>query len=118
MDHICFCNGWGGKIRTYACESQSLVPYRLATPLNIPAPNGWGGRIRTYAMLESESNALPLGDTPLKYNKLHWLGWQDSDLRVRKSKSRALPLGDTPLKRNGVSKESRTLDLQGHNLAL
>ncbi len=25
---------------------------------------GWGGRIRTYAMLESESNALPLGDTP------------------------------------------------------
>ena len=79
---------------------------------------GWGGRIRTYAMLESESNALPLGDTPLKYNRLHWLGWQDSDLRMRKSKSRALPLGDTPLKFSGVSKESRTLDLQGHNLAL
>ena len=69
-------------------------------------------------MLESESNALPLGDTPLKYNRLHWLGWQDSDLRMRKSKSRALPLGDTPLKFSGVSKESRTLDLQGHNLAL
>ena len=27
--------------------------------------SGWGGRIRTYAMLESESNALPLGDTPM-----------------------------------------------------
>ena len=29
---------------------------------------GWGGRIRTYAMLESESNALPLGDTPSRKN--------------------------------------------------
>ena len=31
-----FCydrNGRGGRIRTYACKSQSLVPYRLATPL-------------------------------------------------------------------------------------
>ena len=25
-------SGWGGRIWTYACESQSLVPYRLATP--------------------------------------------------------------------------------------
>src|SRR5262245_13091120 len=24
--------GWGGRIRTSVCESQSLVPYRLATP--------------------------------------------------------------------------------------
>ena len=26
---------------------------------------GWGGRIRTYEMSESESDALPLGDTPI-----------------------------------------------------
>ena len=26
---------------------------------------GWGGRIRTYEMSESESDALPLGDTPM-----------------------------------------------------
>jgi hypothetical protein len=24
-------NGWDGRIRTYECQSQSLVPYRLAT---------------------------------------------------------------------------------------
>lgn len=23
---------WGSRIRTYACQSQSLVPYRLAMP--------------------------------------------------------------------------------------
>ena len=51
---------------------------------------GWGGRIRTYAMLESESNALPLGDTPstMKADKI-----------------------------NGVIEGGRTLDLQSHNLA-
>ena len=26
---------------------------------------GWGSRIRTYEMSESESDALPLGDTPI-----------------------------------------------------
>ena len=30
--------------------------------------SGWGGRIRTYEMSESESDALPLGDTPLYVN--------------------------------------------------
>ena len=25
-------HGWGGRIRTDGCQSQSLVPYRLATP--------------------------------------------------------------------------------------
>ena len=24
--------GWGGRIRTYECQDQNLVPYRLATP--------------------------------------------------------------------------------------
>lgn len=28
--------------------------------------NGWGKRIRTFEMSESESDALPLGDTPIK----------------------------------------------------
>ena len=27
-----FCVGWGSRIRTYECQSQSLVPYRLAIP--------------------------------------------------------------------------------------
>ena len=26
------CCGWGSRIRTYECQSQSLVPYRLAIP--------------------------------------------------------------------------------------
>ena len=26
---------------------------------------GWGGRIRTFGMTDSESVALPLGDTPM-----------------------------------------------------
>ena len=29
-----FCVGWGSRIRTYECQSQSLVPYRLAIPQN------------------------------------------------------------------------------------
>ena len=29
---ISWINGWGGWIRTNECQSQSLVPYRLATP--------------------------------------------------------------------------------------
>ena len=32
-------------------------------------------------MWESESHALPLGDTPTTSLKLIWLGWQDSNLR-------------------------------------
>ena len=32
MGHNLF--GWGGRTRTYACQSQSLVPYRLGyTPM-------------------------------------------------------------------------------------
>ena len=77
------------------CRSQSPVPYRLATPHR-----------------NSVSAAVAA--------KGFWLGWQDLNLRMRKSKSRALPLGDTPTLRAeiGVSKETRTLGLQGHNLAL
>ncbi len=57
-------------------------------------------------MPESESGALPLGDTPI-YNFryfLHshyeclriWLGYEDSNLGMPESESGALPLGDTP----------------------
>ncbi len=42
------------------CASPSLQVIVQVLPCKL----GWGGRIRTYAMLESESNALPLGDTP------------------------------------------------------
>ena len=29
--------------------------------------------------------------------RVKWLGWLDSNQRMRESKSRALPLGDTPM---------------------
>jgi hypothetical protein len=32
VDFYLIFNGWGGWIRTNECQSQSLVPYRLATP--------------------------------------------------------------------------------------
>ena len=40
-----------------------------------------------------------------------WLGWPDSDRRVRESKSRALPLGDSPLRSRStfVPRESNCL---------
>ena len=35
--------GWDGRIRTYECQSQSLVPYRLATSQNRRPKRGkWG----------------------------------------------------------------------------
>ncbi len=46
-------------------------------------------------MTESESVALPLGDSPSKKTKQ---GWQDSNLRMQGSKPCALPLGDNPIK--------------------
>ncbi len=66
-------------------------------------------------MVESESTALPLGDTPtifslfhpispvklhdihrITVNALNWLGYEDSNLGMVESESTALPLGDTP----------------------
>lgn len=65
-----------------------------------------------------------------------WLGWRDSNPRMRESKSRALPLGDNPAKTpclrrddiekselfrirffSGVASGIRTHGLQSHNLA-
>jgi hypothetical protein len=28
--------GWGSRIRTYECQDQNLVPYRLAIPQQLP----------------------------------------------------------------------------------
>ncbi len=54
-------------------------------------------------MPESESGALPLGDTPMVgFCARHpnvfqiWLGYEDSNLGMPESESGALPLGDTP----------------------
>ena len=52
-------------------------------------------------MPESESGALPLGDTPMTVaviRKLEekWLGYLDSNQGMPVSKTGALPLGDTP----------------------
>ena len=71
-------------------------------------------------MQESKSCALPLGDTPklmAVYSKSPF-GWggRIRTYEVLESESSALPLGDTPV--YGVSKETRTLGLQSHNLAL
>ena len=30
------CIGWGSRIRTYECQDQNLVPYRLAIPHRYP----------------------------------------------------------------------------------
>ncbi len=34
-------SGRGSRIRTCECESQSLVPYRLAIPLHVTARGGY-----------------------------------------------------------------------------
>ena len=52
-------------------------------------------------MPESESGALPLGDTPTGCIHIvnvfqNWLGYEDSNLGMPESESGALPLGDTP----------------------
>ncbi len=51
-------------------------------------------------MPESESGALPLGDTPIVCSPgrttVSWLGYEDSNLGMPESESGALPLGDTP----------------------
>ncbi len=39
-----FYLGWAGGIRTHACQSQSLVPYRLATAQCYLILYKWGGR--------------------------------------------------------------------------
>ena len=78
---------------------------------------GWGGRIRTLGMSEPESDALPLGDTPI-FNKRRFpakaagaellksapsFGWggRIRTLGMVEPESTALPLGDTPISVGG-----------------
>ena len=66
--------------------------------------NKWlGYEDSNLGMVESESTALPLGDTPtgcvqFPGRLLIWLGYEDSNLGMVESESTALPLGDTPRK--------------------
>ena len=67
-------------------------------------------------MTESESVALPLGDTPLVDLSMAGVaGFEPANAKVKVS---CLTAWRYPKKMSGVSKEIRTLDLQGHNLAL
>ena len=60
-------NGWGSRIWTYECESQSLVPYRLAIPQKFKL-NGVNSGTRTH---DFQSHNLALYQ--LNYIH-HWLG--------------------------------------------
>ena len=44
-----------------------------------------------------------------------WLGWLDSNQRMRESKSRALPLGYTPVLRLGKTGEEQGIERQALN---
>ncbi len=68
-------NGWGTRIRTWVCQDQNLVPYRLAIP-----------QLKVVTVQHVVRIVLP---------EL-WLGYQDSNLGMPGSKPGALPLGDTP----------------------
>lgn len=80
---------------------------------------GWGAGIRTPVVLESESSALPLGDTPIysppdRANLL--TGW-DRWIRtteMTESKSAALPLGYIPI--FGISKAIQATYIYYHIL--
>lgn len=45
LNEVALNLGWAGEIRTHECQSQSLVPYRLATAQYI---NGVNDGIRTH----------------------------------------------------------------------
>ncbi len=52
-------------------------------------------------MTESESVALPFGDSPIEYGVFKTkLGYKDSNLEMTESESVALPFGDSPLRCN------------------
>ena len=84
---------------------------------------GRGRKIRTFGMTESESVALPLGDTP-KYELCRnsttklFVGGRGSKIRTCECESQSLVPYRLAIPLYGVSKGIRTLGLQGHNLAL
>ncbi|AMO48547.1 hypothetical protein AKI40_2142 [Enterobacter sp. FY-07] len=61
--------GWGTRIRTSEWWNQNPLPYRLAIPQKCVRKSKrllrWlGYEDSNLGMVESESTALPLGDTP------------------------------------------------------
>ena len=62
---------------------------------------GWGGKIGTFGMTESESVALPLGDTPKLQMRVYGIavGWDRwiRTIGMTESKSVALPHGYIPV---------------------
>ena len=57
-----FRRGWDGRTRTCECQSQSLVPYRLATSHYLARAGGATGR--GTRPLRGKTAAFPLGDIP------------------------------------------------------
>ena len=53
----CLRNGWDGRIRTYECQSQSLVPYHLATSQDCP-----GRQVKPVQLLVAPSPACGTGE--------------------------------------------------------
>ena len=82
-------SGWGGRILNRVLREsvqKSFVLCRKTYPFRLR---------RNGAVLHGKSQRKK----PERYfvpSGLFWLGWPDSDRRMRESKSRALPLGDTP----------------------
>ena len=90
-------------------------------------------RLRIWPKVTDESKK---STSTTGHLSIFWLGWRDSNPRMRESKSRALPLGDNPAKTpclrrddiekselfrirffSGVASGIRTHGLQSHNLA-
>ena len=98
-----------------------IIRFNYATKNTRKGCFGRGRKIRTFEMTESESVALPLGDTP-KYElcllaKLFVCG-RGSKIRTCECESQSLVPYRLAIPLYGVSKGIRTLGLQGHNLAL
>ncbi len=107
---------------------------KIPPSTNVGGGIGRGRKIRTFGMTESESVALPLGDTPTviemscapDYDIDKVAGVAVFEPAGAKVKVSCLTAWRYPYEAgfvacrlfNGVSKGIRTLGLQGHNLAL
>ena len=85
----------------YSPSAKIRSPCALQASLQI-----FGWRMRTdaaYAARSASSPPQPTEKATLSGGFFCWLGWPDSDRRMRESKSRALPLGDIPLRSRSAS---------------